>query len=120
MCACLNIISEHFCIPVIKSPSILAVRVMLGEESDDDSVGADHIPGLIVDGQLSVLDAYFSFGLQFLVADCNISVHCGVGLVVMFCFVFFLKFRLPIGLHISCNISPTAGGTCKKMIYKTS
>ena len=29
----------------------------------------------------------------------------------MFCFVFFQKFRLPIGLHSSCSISPSAGGT---------
>ena len=36
---------------------------------------------------------------------------CGVRSVVMFYFVFFRKFRLPIGLHSSCNISPTANGT---------
>ena len=31
--------------------------------------------------------------------------------VPMFCQVFFWKFWLPIGLHSSCSISPTASGT---------
>jgi len=35
-----------------------------------------------------------------------------------FYFVFFRKFRLPIGLHSSCSISPTAGGTCQKLYTK--
>ena len=43
---------------------------------------------------------------------------CGVRSVVMFCYVFFLKFRLPIGLHSSCCISPTAGGTFQKSFTK--
>ena len=33
-------------------------------------------------------------------------------------FLFFWKFQLPIGLHNSCSISPTAGGTCKKYLTK--
>ena len=37
--------------------------------------------------------------------------------VVMFCFVFFLKFWLPLGLHSSYCISQMASGTLKKMIY---
>ena len=32
----------------------------------------------------------------------------------LFHFVFFWKFRLPIGLHSRCSISATAGGTCQK------
>ena len=43
---------------------------------------------------------------------------CGVGSIVMFCYVFFLKFRLPIGLHSSCCISPTASGTLQKNFTK--
>ena len=39
----------------------------------------------------------------------------GVPSFEMFCFVFFQKFRLPIGLHNSCSITPMAGGTCKKV-----
>ena len=38
----------------------------------------------------------------------------GVPLFVMFCFVLFQKIGLPIGLHSSCRISPTAGGTCQQ------
>ena len=36
----------------------------------------------------------------------------------MFCFVFFQKFRLPIGLHNSCSIIRTADGTCQKCSTK--
>ena len=36
----------------------------------------------------------------------------------MFGFVFFWKFRFKIGLHSSCSISPTAGGTCQKCFTK--
>ena len=56
----------------------------------------------------------------------NLSCHnfghlctlCGVCSVVMFCFVFFLKFRLPIGLHSSCCISPRTSWTCQKCFSK--
>ena len=41
-----------------------------------------------------------------------------VPLVMMFCFVFCHKFWLPVGLHISCSIRPTAGGTCQKCFTK--
>ena len=51
-----------------------------------------------------------------------ISVHCtvlrGVRSVVMFCYVFFLTFRLPIGLHSSCCMSPTASGSFQKCLTK--
>ena len=33
-------------------------------------------------------------------------------------FFFFLKFRLPMGLHSSCRISSTASGTCQKCSTK--
>ena len=36
------------------------------------------------------------------------------------CFLFFWKFLLPIRLHNSCSISPTAGGTYQKWCHKTS
>ena len=39
---------------------------------------------------------------------------CGVHSIEVFCSVFFQKFLLPIGLHGSCSISPTAGGACQK------
>ena len=39
------------------------------------------------------------------------KLHSGVA-AQSWCFVFFWKFRLPIGLHSSCSISPTASGTC--------
>ena len=42
----------------------------------------------------------------------------GVYSVAMFCFVFFPKLRLPIGLHSSCSISPTANETCQKCSTK--
>ena len=42
----------------------------------------------------------------------------GVPWVAMFCFVFFQKLRLPIGLHSHCKISPTAGGTFHKCFKK--
>ena len=42
----------------------------------------------------------------------------GVRSVVIFCFLFFWKFHLPIGLHNSCSIRPTAGGTCQKCSKK--
>ena len=46
-----------------------------------------------------------------------VTVHSGASpSFVMFSFVFFLKFWLPIGLHNSCSISPTADGTFKKYI----
>ena len=38
--------------------------------------------------------------------------------VAMFSFVFFRMFRIPIGLHNSCSISPTAGETCQKCSTK--
>ena len=34
------------------------------------------------------------------------------------CFVSFWKFRLPIGLHNSCSISPSAGISCQKCFTK--
>ena len=43
---------------------------------------------------------------------------CGVQSLAMICFVFFRKFRLPIGLHSSCIISPTASGTCQNCSTK--
>ena len=43
---------------------------------------------------------------------------CVIHSVVMFCFVSCQKFRLPVGLHSSCSISPTAGGTCQKSSTK--
>ena len=48
----------------------------------------------------------------------NISTLCGVHSVAMFCFILFRKFWLPIGLHISCNICPTASGTFQKCYTK--
>ena len=42
----------------------------------------------------------------------------GVHSVVMFSFSFFWKFWLPNGLHNSCSISQTAGGTCQKCFTK--
>ena len=41
------------------------------------------------------------------------SVHC-VSSPQMWCFVFYGKFCLPMGLHSSCSIRPTAGGTSQK------
>ena len=38
----------------------------------------------------------------------------GVPSLVVFCFVLLQKLRLPIGLHSSCSICLTAGGTCHK------
>ena len=48
------------------------------------------------------------------------SIHtmCGVRSVVMFCFVFFLKFWSPIGLHSSCCIRPMTSGTYQKCFTK--
>ena len=43
---------------------------------------------------------------------------CVIPKFVMFCFVFFLRFRLPIGLHSSCSMCPTADGTCQKWFTK--
>ena len=43
---------------------------------------------------------------------------CGVCSVVMFCFVFFLKFRLPMRLHGSYFISSTASGTFQNCFIK--
>jgi len=40
----------------------------------------------------------------------------GIPSFVMFCFVSFLKFRLPIGLHSSCSTSLMAGGDCKNAL----
>ena len=40
---------------------------------------------------------------------------CSVHSVPMFCFVFFW---LPIGLHSSCSIRPTASGTCQNYYTK--
>ena len=54
--------------------------------------------------------------VSFIYLGFNITL-CFVPSVVMFCFVFFQKFRLPIGLHNSC-ISPTVGGTCKNSFTK--
>ena len=42
----------------------------------------------------------------------------GVHSDAMFCFVVFLKFWLPVGLHSSCSISHSAGGTCQKCSVK--
>ena len=42
----------------------------------------------------------------------------GICSVVMFCYVFTLKFQLLIGLHSSCNISPSASGTFQKSFTK--
>ena len=47
----------------------------------------------------------------------EVSTLCGIISVVMFSFLFFLKFRLPIGLHSSRCISQTASG--KFQIYIT-
>ena len=41
---------------------------------------------------------------------------CLVPSVIMFCFVFFHEFQLPIGLHSSYSISPTSNGTCQKKL----
>ena len=43
---------------------------------------------------------------------------CGVPSVTMCCFVSFQNFGLPIRLHSSCSISPTAGGTCQICLTK--
>ena len=50
--------------------------------------------------------------------DVNLCTLCGVPSVVMFGFVFFQTFRLPIGLHSICSISPMAGGTCQKYLTR--
>ena len=42
----------------------------------------------------------------------------GVPSFAMFCLVFSQKFRLPVGLHSSCSISPMSSGTCKKYLTK--
>ena len=46
--------------------------------------------------------------------QCNWNQNCtytiwGIPSFVMFCYVFFRKFWLHIGLHSGCSISPTAG-----------
>ena len=48
----------------------------------------------------------------------SLSTLWGVRSVVMFCFVFFQKFRLPVGLHNSCSIGPMDNGTCQKCFSK--
>ena len=48
----------------------------------------------------------------------NINTVCVILSVGMFCFVFCQKFRLPIGLHSSCSISPMDDGICHKCFTK--
>ena len=42
----------------------------------------------------------------------------GVLSFAMFCFIFFRKFWLPIGLHYGYSVSPMAGGTCQNFTTK--
>ena len=60
-------------------------------------------------------EAGFSHKVRYDEQHCTLWV---IPSVVMFCYVFFRKFRLPIKLNNNCNISPTAGGTCKKYFKK--
>ena len=48
----------------------------------------------------------------------SISTPCGAPSVAMFCFCFLSDIMLPIGLHSSLSISPTASGTCQKCLRK--
>ena len=41
------------------------IRVVFGEESDDDAVGADEAPGLVILGQLGVLQTLLRFSSLF-------------------------------------------------------
>ena len=52
------------------------------------------------------------------VSRLSMYVHCGASAqwwFVMFCFLFFWKFLLPIGVHNSCRISTMTGLTCHNL-----
>ena len=57
---------------------------------------------------------YWAFCNYWAFSTCNIRFLS----VVMFSLLFFQKFWLPIGLHSSCSVRPTAGGTCQKCSTK--
>ena len=61
----------------------------------------------------------FESNLSFLSHEsCDSCTIWGVPSFVMFSFVFLWKFRLLIGLHNNCSISPRAGGTCQNCFTK--
>ena len=85
----------------------------VGREGDDREPLDGQVPPESELGQLQFLEAYHSVNLGILT-----KYNVGVLSFVMFCFAFFQKVRLPIGLHSSCSISPAAGGTCQKCSTK--
>ena len=96
------------------------VDAHLGDEARDGAPHGAHLERDQVVDHLRGEGRFGAVAAGFELSQKSFKVYtlCGVRSIVMFCFVFILKFRLPIWLHSSCSISPTAGGTFQKCSTK--